>query len=67
MIVKIVLLIILEGLKIVSPEDTLNENIYNNKSISRFGDDEFSLIFGNDIGLQETNNLISNRLKNSPK
>ena len=67
MIVKIVLLIILEGLKIVSPEDTLNENIYNNKSISRFDHGEFSLIFGNDIGLQKTNNLISNRLKNSPK
>ena len=55
---------ILEGLKIVSPEDTLNEIIYNNKSISRFGDGEFSLIFGNDIGFQKTNKLISNRLYN---
>ena len=55
---------ILEGLKILSPDDTLNEIIYNNKSISRFGDGEFSLIFGYNIGFQKTNQIISNKLYN---
>ena len=54
---------ILKGLQIVSPEETLNELINNNKSISRFGDGEFNLIFGNNIGFQKANKILSKRLK----
>lgn len=46
---------ILKGLQIVSPEETLSELINNNKSISRFGDGEFNLIFGNNFGFQKAN------------
>jgi len=54
----------LSSLKILSNEETLDEIIYNNKSISRFGDGEFSLIFGGRIGFQKSDNNISERLKN---
>ncbi len=46
---------ILKNIKIFSAEDTLNEIIYNNKSISRFGDGEFNLIFGIGINFQISN------------
>jgi glycosyltransferase family protein len=52
------------GLQIVSPEETLEEIINNKKSISRFGDGEFRLIFGISIGFQKANKLLSERLKN---
>ena len=55
---------IFKGFTIISPEDTLNEIIYNNKSIARFGDGEFQIIFGNNIGFQSSNKKLSNRLKN---
>ena len=48
----------------MSPEDTINEIIYNNKSISRFGDGEFTLIFGYGISFQKENINLSNRLYN---
>ena len=48
----------------MSPEDTINEIIYNNKSISRFGDGEFTLIFGYGISFQKENINLSNRLFN---
>ncbi len=35
--------------KIISREDTLNSIINNKKSIARFGDGEFDLIFGKSI------------------
>lgn len=54
---------ILKNIKIISAEDTLNEIIYNNKSISRFGDGEFNLIFGIGIKFQKRNKNISKRLK----
>ena len=54
---------ILKNIKIISAEDTLNEIIYNNKSISRFGDGEFNLIFGRGIKFQKTNKNLSKRLK----
>ena len=37
---------IFKDLKIYSINDTLDEIIINNKSISRFGDGEFSLMYG---------------------
>ena len=55
---------IFNGFIIFSPEDTLNEIIYNNKSIARFGDGEFQIIFGHRIGFQKANKELSNRLKN---
>ena len=55
---------IFKGFQIVSPESTLDEIIINNKSISRFGDGEFSLIFGISIGFQNANKLLSEKLKN---
>ena len=54
--------IIFKGLKILSDEETLNEIIRKNKSISRFGDGEFKIIFGYGIGFQDPNNTISERL-----
>ena len=55
---------ILKGIKIYSLEETLDEIINNNKSISRFGDGEFRLIFGISITFQKKNKLLSKRLKN---
>lgn len=54
--------IIFKGFKIISAEDTLNEIIYHKKSISRFGDGEFHLIFGKSISFQEYNKILSKRL-----
>lgn len=54
--------IIFNGLNIASREETLEEIINNNKSISRLGDGEFQIIFGRKIGFQENNNLLSSKL-----
>lgn len=54
--------IIFKGLNIASDEETLNEIIMNNKSISRFGDGEFKIIFGEGCGFQKPNKLLSKRL-----
>ena len=54
--------IIFKGLKVFSEEETLNEIIFNNKSIARYGDGEFSLMFGSSIGFQKYNNILSKRL-----
>ena len=50
--------IIFKGLKIASDEETLDEIIKKNKSISRFGDGEFKIIFGFGIGFQKKNTLL---------
>ena len=54
--------LIFNGLKIESPEDTIQEIIKYNKSISRFGDGEYDIIFGSDINYQEYNERLSKRL-----
>ena len=51
------------GLQIASDEETLNQIINNNKSISRFGDGEFLIIFGESLVFQKSNTILSNRLK----
>jgi len=51
------------GLKILSPIDTLNEIINNNKSIARFGNGDFDIIFGKREGFQKKNKRLSKRLK----
>lgn len=53
---------ILNVYKVFSPEDTLDEIINHNKSIVRFGDGEFEIIFGKDIGFQKNNKKLSKRL-----
>jgi glycosyltransferase family protein len=55
-------IIIFKGLEIESDEKTLDEIIKNNKSISRFGDGEYSLIFGENISFQQSNNILSKKL-----
>jgi len=55
---------ILNNLKILTPDETLNEIIFNNKSIARYGDVEFDLIFGIDKkGFQNSNKNISEKLR----
>ena len=56
--------LIFNELNIISPENTLNEIIFNNKSISRLGDGEFDLIFGESLGFQDYNKSLCNRLLN---
>ena len=54
---------IFKNFKIFNEEETLNEIIINNKSIARFGDGEFLLIYGQNIGFQKFNKTLSNKLK----
>ena len=54
--------VIFKGINVHSEEETLDEIIYNNKSISRFGDGEFRLIFGYSIGFQKYNKILSQKL-----
>ena len=56
--------IIFNGLQIASREETLDEIIINNKSIARFGDGEFMIMFGKRIGFQKVNKLIKTKLLN---
>ena len=51
-----------KSIKIQTEDDTLNELINNKKSISRFGDGEFSIIFGKNIGFQKFNESLKNKL-----
>ena len=47
---------------IVSTDNTLYELIKHNKSISRFSDGEFAIIYGHGINFQEYNKILSQRL-----
>ncbi len=53
---------IFKGLKIVSKEKTLNEIIVNRKSITRFGDGEYRIIYGEKAGFQNYNETLSKKL-----
>ena len=46
---------IFKDIKFVSIEGTLNEILNHNKSISRFGDGEFNLIWGGNNGFEKYN------------
>ncbi|WP_018590328.1 SP_1767 family glycosyltransferase [Terrisporobacter glycolicus] len=48
---------------IISNQDTINILNENKYSLSRFGDGEFNIIWGNDIGFQCYNESLANRLK----
>jgi glycosyltransferase family protein len=50
-------------LKIFSSEETLNEIIKNNRSISRYGDGELKLIFGKRLRFQRANKVLTKKLK----
>jgi glycosyltransferase family protein len=50
-------------LNILSREETLDEIIKYNRSISRFGDGEFNIILGKRIGFQEVNMKLIKKLK----
>ena len=54
--------LLFKELKIVSTKDTLDEIIKNKRSISRFSDGEFSLIYGEISNFQEYNQELSKRL-----
>ena len=56
--------IIFRGLNIAKREETLDEIINNNKSLARFGDGEFNLMFGWGNGFQNKNKLLQRRLIN---
>ena len=56
--------VIFDGLNIASREETLDEIIYNNKSLARFGDGEFNLIFGMSNCFQKANKQLQNHLLN---
>ena len=51
-----------ESIKIKSRDETLNEIIKNKKSIARFGDGEFSIIFGRNISFQKYNETLKDKL-----
>ena len=55
---------VFNGINIASREETLDEIIINNKSISRFGDGEFKIIFGKRIGFHKSSKLLKKRLLN---
>ena len=54
--------ILFDGLNIASREETIKEIIVNNKSIARYGDGEFEIIFGNRISFQDSNKFLKNKL-----
>ena len=56
--------IVFNGLNIASREETLNEIMINNKSIARFGDGEFKIIFGLGIGFHKSSKLLKAKLLN---
>ena len=49
--------------KILNLKDSLNEIISSGKSVARYGDGEFKLIMGENIGFQKYNPVLSKRLK----
>ena len=55
--------IIFNGLTILSPEETLDEIIKRNRSITRFNDGEINLMYGGRIGFQEANQKLSKKLR----
>ncbi len=55
---------IFDGLNIASRDETLDEIIFNNKSLSRFGDGEFKIIFGLGIGFHRSSELLKKKLIN---
>lgn len=53
----------MNNLNILSADQTLDEILFYNKSIARYGDGEFDIIFGIDKGFQKAKKRLSNKLK----
>jgi hypothetical protein len=56
--------VIFKNIKIYDDEKTIDEIISKKKSISRYGDGEFKLMFGLNLGFQRYNKEMSDRLYN---
>ena len=54
--------ILFKGLYIASNENTLNEIVKHKKSIARFGDGEYLIIFGGSVSFQKYDKNLSRRL-----
>ena len=54
--------IIFKSIKYKLNDETLNELLYHHKSIARFGDGEFEMIFGKKLGFQEFNEKLKEKL-----
>ena len=54
---------LLKMIKILSPIDTINDIVYNKKSIARFGNGEFDIIFGFRLRFQRYDKKLVKRLK----
>ncbi|ORX42258.1 DUF1792-domain-containing protein [Piromyces finnis] len=54
---------LLNKIKILSSDETLNEIINKNKSIGRFGDGEFNIINGRNCSFQKYNKILQKKLK----
>ena len=54
--------ILFKSIKVKSREETLKELMTNKKSISRFGDGEFGIIFGKSLRFQKFNETLKNKL-----
>ena len=52
----------MKSYKIASSEETIKEIVEQKKSIARFGDGEFRLIFGKNIGFQRYNKTLKDKL-----
>ena len=55
--------LLFKGLYVASREETVKEIIKKKKSISRFSDGEFSIIYGGNINFQKYDKTLSKRLK----
>ena len=51
-----------KSIKLISRGKTVNELIENKKSIARFGDGEFKIIFGKNVGFQIYNKTLKDKL-----
>ena len=52
-----------QKLIIESDDNTINEILYHNKSISRYGDGEYLIIHGRNINFQKYDKILAKRLK----
>ena len=54
--------LLFKSIKILSNEETLKELLDHRKSIARFGDGEFGIIFGNNLKFQNFNKTLKDKL-----
>ena len=54
--------ILFKSIKFIPTDETLNELLNNKKSICRFGDGEFKIIFGKNTRFQKFNEILKDKL-----